>query len=170
MSTVFLINRLPNSILANYKSPFEKLFHKTPDYKFLKPFGCSYYPCLMPDHSHKLSFRTSKCIFIGYSPLHKGYRYLHPSSKVHIAKSVLFDEHPFHLSCFVLLTQSSLHSLNLLICTLIHLCCLILQQQLLSLIQILHTTSLQKITLVQLFLVLNSHFIQVLHHQILFII
>lgn len=36
---VFTINRLPTTILHSL-SPFEKLFHKLPDYNFLRVFGC----------------------------------------------------------------------------------------------------------------------------------
>ena len=40
-SAVFLINGLRSSVNDHCKSSFEKLFHKLPDYKFLKLFGCS---------------------------------------------------------------------------------------------------------------------------------
>ena len=77
VSVVFLINRLPTSTLHN-KSLFECLFHKALDYTSLKMFGCTYYPFLRPYNNYKLQFRTSKCLFLGYSPAHKGYRCLHP--------------------------------------------------------------------------------------------
>ena len=36
----FLINRLPTRLL-NMKTPLELLLHETPDYTFLKVFGCA---------------------------------------------------------------------------------------------------------------------------------
>lgn len=42
-----LINRLSTTIL-NFDSPFERLFHRKPDYSFLKTFGCACYPYLRP--------------------------------------------------------------------------------------------------------------------------
>ena len=73
---VFLINKLPTPVLNNV-SPYFKLFHQTPDYSFLRVFGCACYPYLRPYKKHKLEFRTGRCIVIGYSPNHKGYQCLH---------------------------------------------------------------------------------------------
>ena len=44
---------------------------------------------------HKLAFKTSKCVFLGYSSFHKGYKCLHPSGRIYIARSVTFDEPSF---------------------------------------------------------------------------
>ena len=97
VSAVYFINRLPTEVLSQ-KSPFECLFHKVPDYTFLKTFDCACYPFLRPYNSHKFQYRTSKCLFLGYSPAHKGYRCLHPSGKLYIAKTVHFDESDFPYS------------------------------------------------------------------------
>ena len=71
-SAVYLINRLPTSTL-HMVSPFEAIYHKKPDYLQLKVFGYSCYPYLRPYNKHKLQFRSSQCIFMGYSSSHKGY-------------------------------------------------------------------------------------------------
>ena len=40
--------------------------------------------------------KTYPCVFIGYSPIHKGYRCLEPKTKhVYISKHVMFDEMTF---------------------------------------------------------------------------
>jgi hypothetical protein len=91
----FLINRLPSSVNRN-SSPFELLFHKVPDYKFLKVFGCECWPYLRPYNSHKFAFRSKSCIFIGYSTSHHGYKCLdRTTNRVYIARHVLFNEQVF---------------------------------------------------------------------------
>lgn len=93
-TAAFLINRLPTIVLNN-KTPFKLLFHKIPNYSHLKVFGCVCYPCLRPYNDHKHNYRTSRCIFLGYSSLHKRYQCLHSSRRMYISNHVTFDE-----SCF----------------------------------------------------------------------
>jgi hypothetical protein len=82
--------------LLQHKSPFEKLFHTTPDYTFLKVFGCACYPNLHPYNSHKFSPRSKECVFLGYSQHHKGYKCLHlESDRMYISRDVIFDENQF---------------------------------------------------------------------------
>ena len=94
VSATYLLNRLPTSVLHHF-SPFGSLFGYPPDYKFLKIFGCACFQYLQPYNKHKLAFRTSKCLFLGYSPFHKGYRCLHSSGRIYVARSVNFDENSF---------------------------------------------------------------------------
>jgi transposase InsO family protein len=97
-TTCFLINRLPSPVLNN-KSPFEVLFKHSPDYNFLKVFGCACWPHLRPYNQHKLDFRSKQCVFLGYSLHHKGYRFLHvPSGRIYISRNVIFDEKVFPFS------------------------------------------------------------------------
>jgi hypothetical protein len=96
----YLINRLPSSV-NKLKSPFELLFHKTPDYKFLKIFGCECWPYLRPYNSNKFSFRSKSCVFLGYSKPHSGYKCLDViSGRIYIARHVVFHEQsfPFNMS------------------------------------------------------------------------
>ncbi|GLT71533.1 hypothetical protein SLA2020_435440 [Shorea laevis] len=91
----FLINRLPTPMLKN-KSPTEKLFHKPPDYNFLRVFGCACWPHLRPYNKHKMDFRSKMCVFLGYSPQHHGYKCLHfPTGRIYISRNVVFDEELF---------------------------------------------------------------------------
>ena len=46
-SAVYLINRLPSTILK-FKSPFQLLFNRAPNYCFLKVFGAACWPHLRP--------------------------------------------------------------------------------------------------------------------------
>jgi hypothetical protein len=72
-TATFLINRLPSSINKD-KSPFEILFGHSPDYKFLRTFGCECFPYLRPYNKHKFSFRSKSCVFLGYSRPHTRYK------------------------------------------------------------------------------------------------
>ena len=91
-SAYYLINRLPTSVLQ-FQSPYEKLFNTSPDYLFLKTFGCACWPNLCPYNTHKLQPRSSQCVFLGYSLLHKGYKCLHlPLNRLYISRDVVFDE------------------------------------------------------------------------------
>ena len=87
---MFLINSLPSSVLSGL-SPFEKLFSKK-QYYFFQPFECAYFPHLRLYLSHKLNFRSEKCVFIGYSLTHKGYLCLNSVGRVYISRNVVF--HP----------------------------------------------------------------------------
>ncbi|KAK9131646.1 hypothetical protein Scep_011174 [Stephania cephalantha] len=92
-TAAFIINRLPTKVL-NGISPFEKLFHESPDYNLLRVFGCACFPYLRPYNDHKYQFRSEKCIFL-YSSQHKGYKCLSPSGKVYITRNVVFHENDF---------------------------------------------------------------------------
>jgi histone deacetylase 1/2 len=93
-TAVYLINRLPSSSI-NFQTPYFMLFKQHPDYHFLKVFGCACFPLLRPYNKHKLEFRSQECLFLGYSPSHKGYRCLSPSGRLYVSKDVLFNENRF---------------------------------------------------------------------------
>ncbi|KAL5828140.1 hypothetical protein ACOSQ4_019937 [Xanthoceras sorbifolium] len=93
-TTCFLVNSLPISLLQ-FQVPFEKLFHKAPNYNYLPMFGCSLFPYLRDNSNNKLDFNTTKYVFIGYSLNHKGYCCLHPSGKVFIKCHAEFNELDF---------------------------------------------------------------------------
>ncbi|CAL9017132.1 unnamed protein product [Prunus brigantina] len=82
-------------------SPYENLFQRPPDYTFLKTFGCTCFPLLVPYNKHKLIPKSTKCVFIGYDGNYKGYRCLDMASGwVYISRHVTFDEHtfPYHIT------------------------------------------------------------------------
>ncbi|KAJ0853298.1 putative RNA-directed DNA polymerase [Helianthus annuus] len=94
-SAVFIINRLPSTILQG-KSPFELLYHQVPQYSLFRPFGCRVFPCLRDYALHKLTPRSIACIFLGYCSKYKGYKCLDPcTSRIYITRNARFDEQFF---------------------------------------------------------------------------
>ncbi|MCH80541.1 retrovirus-related Pol polyprotein from transposon TNT 1-94, partial [Trifolium medium] len=94
LTATYLINRLPSPTLDN-KSPFFLLNFKIPDYKFLKTFGCACFPFLRPYNTQKMNFHSKECIFLGYSPVYKGYKCLDSTGKIFISKDVMFNKARF---------------------------------------------------------------------------
>jgi len=91
---------MPTPVLAHC-SPFDCLFHQSPDYHFLRTFGCLYFPFLRPYNNHKLDFRSSPCVFFGYSSSHLGYRCFDIAShRIYISRHVRFHEHVFPFDNF----------------------------------------------------------------------
>ena len=95
MTATYLINLMHLSIVS-MKSPYEKLFKKAPDYKQLRIFGCRCFPYLRDYNKNKFEKKSLPCVFLGYNPIHKGYRCLDPDTKrVYISRHVKFDESVF---------------------------------------------------------------------------
>uniref|UniRef100_A0A2N9EVL6 Integrase catalytic domain-containing protein n=1 Tax=Fagus sylvatica TaxID=28930 RepID=A0A2N9EVL6_FAGSY len=95
LTAIYLINRLPTPTISN-QTPYYKLFHHDPDYNILRTFGCACFPLMRPYNPHKLAFRSKKCIFLGYSSNHRGYRCLDFSTnRVYISRDVVFNEQDF---------------------------------------------------------------------------
>ncbi|KAM5580161.1 hypothetical protein ABKV19_009748 [Rosa sericea] len=91
-SAIYIINRLPSPVIQ-YSTPYTKLFHREPQYKFLRVFGCACFPYLRPYNTSKLQVRSKKCVFLGYSLNHLGYRCLDLSTgRVYLSRHVVFDE------------------------------------------------------------------------------
>ncbi|GJR52477.1 retrovirus-related pol polyprotein from transposon TNT 1-94 [Tanacetum coccineum] len=87
-TAVYLINRMP-SLTSTNKSPFEHIFKRSPDYSFLRVFGCLCFPHLRPYNHHKMDFRSTPYVFLGDNPSYHGYRCLD------IARHVRFNEAQF---------------------------------------------------------------------------
>lgn len=71
-TSVFLTNKLSTSILK-FKSPFECLTSRKPDYKFLKTYGCACFPLISKNLRNKFDYNSVSSVFIGYSTKHMGY-------------------------------------------------------------------------------------------------
>jgi histone deacetylase 1/2 len=95
LTATYLINLLPSRVI-NFDTPVQCLLKETPDYSSLRVFGCACWPNLRPYNAHKLSFRSIRCVFLGYSSRHKGFKCLEPGTgRVYISRDVTFDESVF---------------------------------------------------------------------------
>ena len=101
---------MPTTTLNNL-SPYQKLHNQPPNYKLFRVFGCACYPFLRPYNDYKLDFHSKKCLFLGYNPLHKGYRCLTKSGKVYVAAHIVFNKSDFPYSELFSSFESSSNSL-----------------------------------------------------------
>ncbi|KAK0605807.1 hypothetical protein LWI29_030936 [Acer saccharum] len=94
-TAVYLINRMPTKVLL-HQNPYSILFHKDPNYRKLRVFGCLCYPWLRPYTSHKLEPRSKPCVFVGYSIEHNAYLCLDRiSHRIYTSRHVVFVESVF---------------------------------------------------------------------------
>lgn len=100
----YIINRLPTTTLHHH-CPFTLLFKTQPQFLELKVFGCACFPYLKC-YNTKLAFRSHKCVFIGYSLSHKGYKCLSPTGRIYIADTVSFNEQEFPYTSLFAATSS----------------------------------------------------------------
>jgi hypothetical protein len=92
-----LLNRL-SSKAVSHPTPHFALYDTTPSYDHLRVFGCACYPNTSATAPNKLSPCSTRCLFLGYSPDHKGYRCLDLTSHRIISRHVVFDEDVFPLA------------------------------------------------------------------------
>lgn len=64
---IFTMNRFPTKTFP-FQISYVLLYKKSPNFSFLKTFGCLCFPCLRPQAKHKLEPRSLTCISIGYAP------------------------------------------------------------------------------------------------------
>ena len=80
LTACYLINHMPSSVL-HAQILHSLLFPDQPLY-FLPPrvFGCTCFVHILTPGQDKLSVKATKCIFLGYSRLQKGYRSYSPQT------------------------------------------------------------------------------------------
>lgn len=95
LTTTFLINRLPSSLLQ-WRTPYFLLTHTEPDFSFLKVFGCLCFATNLHPTKKKFDSRVVKSIFLGYVPNCKAYKLLDlQTNKVFASRDVIFYENIF---------------------------------------------------------------------------
>jgi hypothetical protein len=104
-TAVYLLNRLPTKTIS-VACPHVALFGSTPSYEHLRVFGCVCYPNITVAAPYKLAPRSTRCVFLGYSADHKGYRCLDLSTnRLIVSRHVVFDEDSFPLAASPSLTD-----------------------------------------------------------------
>jgi hypothetical protein len=93
-----LLNHLPSKAVSD-PTPYFAPYGTTPSYDHLRVFGCACYPNASATGPHKLSPRSTRCLFLGYSPDQKGYHCLDLTShRIIISRHVVFDEDVFPIA------------------------------------------------------------------------
>ena len=96
----YLINCMPSSVLHD-QIPYSLFFPNQPLY-FLPPrvFGCTCFVHILTPGQDKLSAKATKCIFLGYSQLQKGYLCYSPQTNQCFlsADVTFFEDSPFFSS------------------------------------------------------------------------
>jgi hypothetical protein len=95
LTATFIINLLLSKVFNN-ETPVQRHLKVKPNYNSLRIFGHAYWPNLHPYNKRKLAYRSTRCLFLGYSPLHKGVKCLDVTTgRVYISRDVVFDENIF---------------------------------------------------------------------------
>jgi hypothetical protein len=91
-TAVYLLNCLPTKMISA-ACPHVALFGSAPSYEHLRVFSYACYPNIATTAPHKLAHRSTRCVFLGYSIDHKGYRCLDLSTnRLIVSRHVVFDE------------------------------------------------------------------------------
>ncbi|KAK1415150.1 hypothetical protein QVD17_30922 [Tagetes erecta] len=94
-TAAYLHNILP-SASHNFITPTFRLYGRHPSYENLRVFGCLCYPNLSSTRPHKLSPRSTTCVFLGYPENYRGYRCLNlATGRIILSRHVTFDENIF---------------------------------------------------------------------------
>lgn len=82
---------------------------KTPNYNFMRLFGCLYFPHTRDFKKHKFDYRSRPCVFMRYSSCHLDYKCMDKHSRVYISRHVQFSESVY---LFSLSSKSSTYGFN----------------------------------------------------------
>jgi len=91
-AVVYILNISPTKAVMN-QTPNKAWKDRRPRVSHLKIFGCIAYALDNSQSRRKLNVKSTKCIFVGYSPQPKAYKLYNPmSGKVIISRDVVFHE------------------------------------------------------------------------------
>ena len=93
LATCYLINRMPSSALHDQIPHSILLFTQPLFYLPPRVFGCVCFVHILTPGQDKLSTKATKCVFLGYSRLQRGYRCYSPdTNRYFISADVTFFE------------------------------------------------------------------------------
>ena len=96
LTTVYLINRTPTSVLCG-QTPYEVLFKEKPSYDHIKIFESLCYAYKLQRHKDKLEKGVGRVFFVGYPFGKQGWNiYNLEKSEMFDTRNVLFHEEIFH--------------------------------------------------------------------------
>jgi hypothetical protein len=97
-TAVHIRNRSPSSAI-NGHTPFEIWHNRLPDISYFRIFWCDAYVHIPKEKRTKLEAKAHKCKFIGYSSIHKAYRFWDLEKKsIRISRDADFDEESVFLT------------------------------------------------------------------------
>lgn len=92
MTACYLINKIPTKVLQD-QSPHEVLNKNHPSIDHLRVFGCLCFVLIPGEQRNKLEPKSTRAMFIGYSPQQKGYKcYVPETRRVLVSRDVKFVE------------------------------------------------------------------------------
>lgn len=92
-TAIYLRNRSPNSTL-HFDTPYFRHHGQHPSLGHLRVFGSAAVVYILGPRSHKFQERRKDCIFVGYSPSRKSWRFWDNDSKSFIySRDATFIEH-----------------------------------------------------------------------------
>lgn len=92
LAATHVINLLP-SVVIGWKTPFERLMKRRPDYSHLRVIGCLCYATNSHTKGDKFAPKARTCMLIGYPTGQKAYRvYDLESHRVFVCRDVVFKE------------------------------------------------------------------------------
>ena len=92
LTACYLINRIPTRVLQDC-SPFEVLNKAKPSIDHMRVFGCLCFVLKPGELRNKLEAKSTRAMFIGYSPNQKGYKCYEPETRrVLVSRDVKFVE------------------------------------------------------------------------------
>jgi hypothetical protein len=99
-TATYIINLLPTKVISA-PTPYFALFGTNPSYAHLWVFECTCYLNISATTPHKVAPYSCRCVFLGYSSDHKGYRCLDLTmNRLLISRHVIFDESSFPFASF----------------------------------------------------------------------
>lgn len=116
LTAAYLTNRLPSKVL-NFSTPNQILLKFYPNCRLIsnlppKIFGCTAFIHIHNHNRSKLDPRSTKCVFVGYSPTQKGYKCFCPHTHkfFHTMDITFFESTPYFSETAIQGENSTSHS------------------------------------------------------------